>query len=88
MREARKGQGYVYLKDGISMANVRQKPSLKSKVLCTIAGDGELPEGYRCLGFVSHLEADGFYKWWYKVDINGKTGYISEDITLWDSVQL
>ena len=88
MREATKGQGYVYLKDYISKANVRQKPSLKSKVLFTIDNDDELPEGYRCLDFVSHLEADGLYKWWYKVEINGKVGYISEDITVWDSIQL
>ena len=87
-REATKGQGFVYLKDDIRRANVRKEPSLKGKVLFTLDNDGELPEGYPCLGFVSHLEADGFYKWWYKVDVNGKTGYISEQITYWDSIQL
>ncbi len=88
LREATKGQGYVYLNSDIRRANVRQKPSLKSKVLFTLDNDGELPEGYPCLGFVSHKEADGFYKWWYKVNVNGKTGYISEEIANWDSVQL
>ena len=87
-REATKGQGFVYLKDDIRRVNVRKEPSLKGKVLFTLDNDGELPEGYPCLGFVSHLEADGFYKWWYKVDVNGKTGYISEQITYWDSIQL
>ena len=88
LREATKGQGYVYLNSDIRRANVRQKPSLKSKVLFTLDNDGELPEGYPCLGFVSHKEADGFYKWWYKVNVNGKTGYISEEIANWDSIQL
>ena len=88
LREATKGQGYVYLNSDIRRANVRQKPSLKSKVLFTLDNDGELPEGYPCLGFVSHKEADGFYKWWYKVNVNGKTGYISEEIAYWDSIQL
>lgn len=88
LREATKGQGYVYLNNDIRRANVRQKPSLKSKVLFTLDNDGELPEGYPCLGFVSHKEADGFYKWWYKVNVNGKTGYISEEIANWDSIQL
>ena len=86
--EATKGQGFVYLKDDIRRANVREEPSLKGKVLFTLDNDGELPEGYPCLGFVSHKEADGFYKWWYKVDVNGRTGYISEEITCWDSIRL
>ncbi len=87
-REATKGQGFVYLNSDIRRANVREEPSLKAKVLFTIDNDGELPEGYPCLGFVSHREADGFYKWWYKVDVNGRTGYISEQITNWDSIRL
>ncbi len=87
-REATKGQGFVYLNSDIRRANVRREPSMKGKVLFTLDNDGELPEGYPCLGFVSHKEPNGFYKWWYKVNINGKTGYISEEIANWDSIQL
>lgn len=88
-REATKGQGYVFLRNDIRRANVRQKPGMRSKVLFTIDNpEGEMPEYYPCLGFVSHKEADGFYKWWYKVDINGRIGYISEKLLLWDSVGL
>ena len=87
-REATKGQGFVYLNSDIRRANVRREPSMKSKVLFTLDNDGELPEGYPCLGFVSHQEPNGFYKWWYKVNVNGKTGYISEEIANWDSIQL
>ena len=89
LREATKGQGYVCLNSDIRRANVRQKPSLKSKVLFTIDNDpGMLPEYYPCLGFVSHKEADGFYKWWYKVRVGNRIGYISESLVTWDSIQL
>ena len=89
LREATKGQGYVCLNGDIRRANVRQEPSMQSKVLFTIDNEtGMLPEYYPCLGFVSHKEADGFYKWWYKVDVNGKTGYISEKLVTWDSIRL
>ncbi|MBR6142534.1 MAG: hypothetical protein IKQ37_12390 [Bacteroidaceae bacterium] len=88
-REARKGQGFVCLKDDIRRANVRQEPSMKGKVLFTLDNpEGMLPEYYPCLDFVSHKEADGFYKWWYKVKVNGKIGYISEMIVFWDSIRL
>lgn len=88
MREATKGQGYVYLNSNIRRANVRQEPSLKAKVLFTIDNDGELPEGYPCLGFVPNKEVDGKYMWWYKVDVGGRIGYISEELLLWDSISL
>lgn len=88
-REATKGQGFVYLKNNIRRANVRQEPSMKGKVLFTIDNDpGMLPEYYPCLGFVSHKEANGFYKWWYKVDVGGRIGYISENLVIWDSIRL
>ena len=88
-REATKGQGFVYLKSDIRKANVREKPSMKGKVLFTIGNDPEmLPEYYPCLGFVSHKEADGQYKWWYKVDVGGRIGYISERLVIWDSISL
>ena len=89
LREASKGQGFVYLKWDIRKANVRQGPSKQSRVLFTIDNaEGELPEYYPCLGLVSHKEADGFYKWWYKVKVNGKVGYISENLLMWDSIAL
>lgn len=88
-REARNGQGFVSLRGEIRRANVRQEPSLKAKVLFTLDNpEGMLPESYPCLGFVSHKEANGYYKWWYKVDLDGKIGYISESLVIWDSIRL
>ena len=88
-REARNGQGYVCLNGDVRRANVRQAPSMKGKVLFTLDNDpGMLPEYYPCLGFVSHKEADGFYKWWYKINVDGRIGYISETLVTWDSIRL
>ena len=88
-REASKGQGYVCLNGDIRRANVRHTPSMQGKVLFTIDNpEGEMPEYYPCLGFVSHKEADGFYKWWYKVRVDGRIGYISEKLVTWDSIRL
>ena len=89
LREARKGQGFVYLKSDIRKANVREEPSMKGKVLFTIDNpENELPECYPCLGYVSHKEANGQYKWWYKVDVGGRIGYISDKLLLWDPIGL
>ena len=88
-REAMKGQGYVCLADDVRRANVRQEPSMKGKVLFTVSSTpGEISEYYPCLGFVPQQEDDGFYRWWYKVDVGGRTGYISEQLLIWDSVRL
>ena len=89
LREARKGQGFVYLKSDIRKANVREEPSMKGKVLFTIENpEDELPECYPCLGYMSHKEANGQYKWWYKVDVGGRIGYISDKLLLWDPIGL
>ena len=83
-REAGKGQGFVFLRNQIKKANVRQEPSKQSKVLCTVSNDGEISEYYPCLGYTQ----DKSYNSWYKVNINGKTGYISAKLLLWDSIRL
>ena len=89
LREARKGQGFVYLKSDIRKANVLEELSMKGKVLFTIDNpEDEIPECYPCLGYVSHKEANGQYKWWYKVDVGGRIGYISDKLLLWDPIGL
>jgi BASS family bile acid:Na+ symporter len=86
LREAKNGQGFVYLKSDIRKANVRKGPSKQSQMLFTLDNpEDEVLEGYPCLG----LEYDkSDYNIWYKVSINGKTGYISSRIALWDSISL
>lgn len=84
---AEKGQGIVYLNDETQAANVRMAPTKKSKVLCVIKDDeGELPNAYRCLGLVRENLPDGDYKDWFKIKVNGKTGYVSRNLMIWDSI--
>lgn len=86
LREAKKGQGYVFINSDIKRANVRQEPSKQSKVLFTIDNDGDMPEYYPCLGLTDHRGKDGFTdSSWYKIRVGDKTGYISTRIATWDS---
>ena len=71
------GQGTLECKNP-GIVNVRSKPSTSSSIIGKmISEDGDLPETYQCLGKV---------KGWYKVRINGKTGYVREDLVFWNWV--
>lgn len=84
---AEKGQGIVYLNEDTKSANVRTSPSKNSKVLCVIKGeDGELPTICKCLGLVEQCLSDGTSNLWFKININGKVGYVSRDLMRWDSI--
>lgn len=84
---ADKGQGIVYLNNDTKAANVRTAPTTKSKVLTIIKNEeGELPNVYPCLGYVSQELPDGSYKFWFKIKVNGKIGYVSRDLMYWDSI--
>ena len=86
LREAEKGQGFVFLRSDIQKANVRQGPSKQSAVLFTLDNpEDEMPVGYPCLG-VEYNKSE--YNVWYKVSVSGKTGYISSRIAVWDSLNL
>lgn len=84
---AEKGQGIVYLNEDTKAANIRIAPSVKSKVLCVIKDkDGELPTVYKCLGIAEQRLSDGTSKLWFKIKVNGKTGYVSRNLMIWDSI--
>lgn len=84
---AEKGQGFVYLNEETKAANVRMSPTKNSKVLCVIKDeDGELPTAYKCLGMVGQQLSDGTFKLWFKIKVNGKIGYVSRDLMIWDSI--
>ena len=82
---AEKGQGWLTINtDNAQCVNVRQRPTSKSKVICTIcANEGELLECYPCLGLVTNA-ANGYL--WFKVKVNGKTGYVRQDLMTWDAL--
>lgn len=82
--DAHNGQGCIYIAgNGTRRIRVRRAPSTKSLVVCTISDSGEgIPEVYPCLGLVSGDDNHN----WYKTKVNGKTGYIRQDLMQWDAI--
>ncbi|MBO6005995.1 MAG: hypothetical protein J6P49_03980 [Paludibacteraceae bacterium] len=73
---AQKGQGIVYTER--KNVNVRTKPDLNAPAFTQIStADGDIPEPYPCLG----KEQD-----WYKIEVNGKVGYVRHDLVMWDGM--
>ena len=68
----------VYAPDRNGNINVRKGPSIKSDVVAKIPDTGyDLPDPYDCLGKVNG---------WYKIKIDGKIGYVREDLVCWDAI--
>ena len=76
---AAKGQGVVfYDQSRTGNLNVRKSPSTNSPILTQIPHPGDyVPDCYKCLGKVNG---------WYKVKVNGKTGYVRGDLLEWDGM--
>lgn len=74
---AEKGQGVVWnITSGA--VNVRSIPSTAGKIVGKIIDEeGCVPETFNCLG-----KENG----WYKIKINGKTGYVRQDLMEWDGM--
>lgn len=71
------GQGFVY-SENPGKVNVRSTPSTSGSIVGTIMyEEGDLPETFQCLG-----KENG----WYKISINGKTGYVRQDLVKWDAI--
>ena len=52
-------------------------------VVGTITCDGDgIPEAYPCLGRVADLDRS-LYKYWYRVRVGNKTGYVNASLMLW-----
>lgn len=72
---AENGQGVIYT--FLSKVNVRKAPTTSSAVVAQMptCEEGMLPETFPCLG----KEDD-----WYKISIDGKVGYVRNDLVKWD----
>lgn len=72
---AANGQGVIYTLR--SRVNVRELPTTQSAVVAVMptASDGMSPETFPCLGKTDE---------WYKIRINGKEGFVREDLVEWD----
>jgi uncharacterized protein YraI len=75
---AANGQGICYRHpERRGNINVRKGPSTNAAIVAKIPDDGDMPECYPCLGIVNG---------WYKIRINGKIGYIRQDMANWDGM--
>lgn len=76
---AEKGQGIVYRNQTrTGNINVRKEPNLKAIVVAKIKDEpGTVPATYPCLG-----KENG----WYKIRIDGKVGFVREDMAEWDGM--
>ena len=73
---AKDGKGVLYTKR--THVNIRQQPDLNSIVICQISNDkNDVPETYRCLGKTDE---------WFKINVNGKIGYVRHDLVEWDGM--
>lgn len=78
---AKDGQGIVYRdQKRTGNINVRKRPTTDAPVIAKIADnaiEGCVPDCYDCLG-----KTNG----WYKIRIDGKTGYVRADLVEWDGM--
>lgn len=74
---AEDGQGVIWNKTN-GTVNVRSIPSTKGRIVGKLVYDeGLVPDTYDCLDKVNG---------WYKIRINGKTGYVHADLCEWDGM--
>lgn len=75
---AANGQGIVYRNQARrGNINVRKSPSIQGAIVAKIPEFDGVPDTYPCLG-----KANG----WYKIRINGKVGYVRDDMAVWDGM--
>jgi len=71
------GQGILTLKNPGSKP-VFNRPDTNSSVVGTMIHEqGYVPEAYHCLGYI---------RGWFLADIDGKSGFIQEELVDWDSI--
>lgn len=74
---ARCGQGIITLKEPGSRT-VFCCPDATSRIVGTMVHEeGYVPEVYRCLGYING---------WFLTEIDGKAGFIQEDLVIWDAI--
>ena len=77
---AENGQGVLFRNnEKTGNFNVRQQPNTKAPVVARIPEDDTAPMLYPCLGKVNG---------WYKTKVNGKIGYIREDLMWWNAIDI
>lgn len=87
---AEKGQGWVSVDFAeASMVNVRERPTTRSRIVGTIGVHGDTGGRsvcYPCLGVAKGLRPDVDFDLWFKVKVDGRTGYVSQRVTRWNGI--
>ena len=66
---------------------VRLSPSRKADVIQIIDVQEDIPVEYDCLGYFSvRSDENRLYNWWYKVNVDGITGYIEDGRIHWEPI--
>ena len=69
-------QGVLFTKR--THVNIRQQPTIESPVVTQISyKKGSAPKTYPCIGKVND---------WYKIRVDGKEGYVRQDLVEWDGM--
>lgn len=75
---AAKGQGIIYRNQSrTGNINIRKGPGTNFPVVAKLPEDEGIPATYPCLG-----KENG----WYKIRVNGRIGYIRQDMAEWDGM--
>lgn len=78
---AARGQGTIFRDQRrTGNINVRKRPTTASAVIAKIQDTvalGTVPDCFDCLGLVNG---------WYKLSIDGKVGYVRQDLMQWDGM--
>ena len=93
---AKDGKGCVWISSEVKytikngekkkIVNVRALPSMKSRVIGTISElYGDMPSPVDCLGYVPSQD-DYSTDDWFKVKVDGKIGYVRDDLMYWDCI--
>ena len=84
---AEKGQGYLVINDAMAhRVNVRQRPTTESAIVGQISYHAnELPDVFPCLGLVEGQGRSNAWQW-FKLRIGNTTGYVRQDLMVWDPI--
>lgn len=78
---AENGQGFIYTYQ--ADVKIRESPSTNSAVVAVMPISEEMEETEDCKCFPCLGKIDG----WYKISINGKVGYVKEDMAIWSCME-
>ena len=85
--DAANGKGWLMVNSDVPKSvNVRQRPTTRSAVVGTIEHcPDDIPEAFTCLGLVNEEGQSPDWQW-FKLKVNGKVGYVRQDMMIWNAI--